>query len=494
MATISILIAFEIINFSFDAGFALWQKAIFAGTAMLFAAPTHAMVEFFSLTREMAGPIAQLSPFSNDGILPEHQSRLVSIRLRSKLFYLSIFIAGVPLVFFGVSTGFKVDHMLWTSAAAFNIDQIQMLPLWRWITGVIGVCLILSLAMIIFTAGEASRLYATLSGAMRRVRAGNLDADLHITSTDEHADLFRGFNHMIRGLREEVQLLEVTRGLAGELNLDILIQRIMSAASDLLDAERASLFVHDPKTDQLWSRYAAGLHTVAIPQESRDVTLGARGRLRRHRADEDDPAKELLQPPLDFRLEGAHRDQDCVVVVLPHGGLSLPRQNADDLKRNVPDPDHLPHRICRRTEQLVDHGLTQDRHLRAPVHVGLGEEAAPGRGPGANLEVLGSRSGDGGAPVLVLAEDLGHGPQGRRSESDSGNFVLYSPKIVPGEGWHGSKAAAGSAGGSAARHHDEKTGAHGGEGLLDPRLGSLADRHHGDHGGDADDHAQHRQE
>jgi adenylate cyclase len=124
----------------------------------------------------------------------------------------------------------------------------QLVPLWAWIAGVIGVCLTLSLAMIIFTAGEASRLYATLSGAMHRVRAGNLDADLHITSTDEHADLFRGFNHMIRGLREEVRLLEVTQGLAGELNLDILIQRIMSVASDLLDAERASLFVYDGKT------------------------------------------------------------------------------------------------------------------------------------------------------------------------------------------------------------------------------------------------------
>src|SRR3954451_4758392 len=220
LATISILIAFEIINFSFDAGFALWQKAIFAGTAMLFAAPTHAMVEFFSLTRDMAGPIARLSQFSNDDILPEHRSRLVSIRLRSKLFYLSIFIAGVPLVFFGVSTGFKVDHMLCTNATAFNIDQVQMLPLWRCIAGVVGLCLILSLAMIIFTAAEASHLYATLSGAMRRAQAGNLDADLHITSTDEHADLFRGFNHMSRCLREQVQLLEVLQELAGELKLD----------------------------------------------------------------------------------------------------------------------------------------------------------------------------------------------------------------------------------------------------------------------------------
>src|SRR5437764_11004480 len=49
-----------------------------------------------------------------------------------------------------------------------------------------------------------------------------------------------------------------------------MIQRIMSAASDLLDAERATLFVYDRKTDQLWSRYAAGLHTgeIRIPSHA----------------------------------------------------------------------------------------------------------------------------------------------------------------------------------------------------------------------------------
>src|SRR5205085_5154379 len=65
-------------------------------------------------------------------------------------------------------------------------------------------------------------------------------------------------------------LLEAIRDLAGELNLDILIQRIMSAVSELLDAERASLFVYDAKTGQLWSRYAAGLHSgeIRIPSHA----------------------------------------------------------------------------------------------------------------------------------------------------------------------------------------------------------------------------------
>jgi adenylate cyclase len=273
LATISILISFDALNYFLNSGFALWQKLLFAGTALLFAAPTHAIIEYFSIARDMVGPIARLSQYADEGIMPEHQLRLVSIRLRSKLLYLSIFIAGLPLVFFAASIIFKVDHMLWMTSTAVNLDQ--MLPLWRWIVGVVSVCLILALATTMFTAAEVSRSAATLAEAMRKVESGSLDADLDITSTDEYADLFRGFNHMVRGLRDEVRLLDVTQGLAGELNLDTLIQRILSAASDLIDADRATLFVYDPRTDELWSRYAAGLAAGEIRIPSHAGIAGA---------------------------------------------------------------------------------------------------------------------------------------------------------------------------------------------------------------------------
>jgi adenylate cyclase len=262
LATGSILLAFEFLNYAFGVGFALWQKLIFAGTALLFAAPTHAIFEYFSIGRDVSGAIAQLSRFVGDGILPEDQSRLVSVRLRSKLLYLSIFIAGLPLIFFAISIVFKVDHILWMSDTVLNADQLM--PLWRWIGGVVVVCLILALATTMFTASEVSRSAATLIAAMRNVEGGKLDADLSVVSTDEYADLFHGFNHMVRGLRDEARLIEVTQGLTGELNLDVLIQRIMSAASELMNAERATLFVYDPRSGQLWSRYAAGLASGEI--------------------------------------------------------------------------------------------------------------------------------------------------------------------------------------------------------------------------------------
>ena len=257
LATGSVLLVMVGGNYLLDAQYAVWQALIFAAAVALFASPTHAIVEFFSISREMAAPISRLTQLAADGILPEDQRHLISIRLRSKLLYLSVFIAGLPLVFFACSIIFKVDRVL--KQNGIFLPSSELAPLWLWVIGVVTVCLVLALMMAILTAGEVSRSAATLSGAMQQVEGGELDLDLQITSTDEYADLFRGFNHMIRGLRDEVKLLEVTQGLSGELNLDTLIQRIMSAACDLLDAERATLFVYDAKTDQLWSRYAAGL-------------------------------------------------------------------------------------------------------------------------------------------------------------------------------------------------------------------------------------------
>ena len=268
LATSSILLSFAAMNAAFGAGFELWQMLLFAGTALLFAAPTHAIFEYFSIGRDVADAIARLSNYVGEGLLLEDQERLVSIRLRSKLLYLSIFVAGLPLIFFAVSIVFKVNLMLWVSNTALSVDQ--MLPLWRWIAGVVAVSLILAVGATMFTAAEVSRSAATLVAAMRRVESGKLDTDLAVTSTDEYADLFRGFNHMVRGLRDEARLIEVTQGLVGELNLDALLQRIMCAATELMHAERATLFVYDPSAGQLWSRYAAEMSAgeIRIPSSA----------------------------------------------------------------------------------------------------------------------------------------------------------------------------------------------------------------------------------
>ena len=69
---------------------------------------------------------------------------------------------------------------------------------------------------------------------------------------------------MTSGLRDEVRILEVTHELSGELNLDALLERIMGATTELLDADRSTVLVFDAKTNELWSRFAEGMGTTEI--------------------------------------------------------------------------------------------------------------------------------------------------------------------------------------------------------------------------------------
>jgi adenylate cyclase len=139
-----------------------------------------------------------------------------------------------------------------------------MLPLWIWLGGVAAVTGMAGLAMAVLTAADVSRAAGNMIKAMRRVEKGDLDTTLAVTTTDEYADLYAGFNKMVDSLREEVHMLEITHDLAGEIEIDVLITRIMKAASKLLSADRGTLLLIDEKAGQLWSRFAEGLEIKEI--------------------------------------------------------------------------------------------------------------------------------------------------------------------------------------------------------------------------------------
>ena len=61
------------------------------------------------------------------------------------------------------------------------------------------------------------------------------------------------------------QVLEVSRLLAVTADLDHLLMEIAKAAQILLGAERASIFLHDPSTDELWTKVALGADTIRVP-------------------------------------------------------------------------------------------------------------------------------------------------------------------------------------------------------------------------------------
>ncbi len=103
-----------------------------------------------------------------------------------------------------------------------------------------------------------------LAESMRAVESGDYDQRLPVSGNDVWTSLYRGFNLMTEGLRDESRILKVAQDLSNELQIDALLQRIMRATTELLDADRSTLFVYDRERDELWSRVAQGLGTQEI--------------------------------------------------------------------------------------------------------------------------------------------------------------------------------------------------------------------------------------
>ena len=117
---------------------------------------------------------------------------------------------------------------------------------------------------------------------MRVVESGRLDeAQLEVLSTDEYADINRGFGLMLDSLREEQQILEVTQDLAGELLLEVLIARIMTATTQLLDAERGIEEVQELHARAMAADDPAGRVSDAVLGASHwdELSLGVSDRL-----------------------------------------------------------------------------------------------------------------------------------------------------------------------------------------------------------------------
>jgi adenylate cyclase len=70
--------------------------------------------------------------------------------------------------------------------------------------------------------------------------------------------------------REEIELLTIAEAISTELHLDVLFARIIAAATQLLGAERSSLFLYDAAKDELWSQVAegAGQKQIRIPSHA----------------------------------------------------------------------------------------------------------------------------------------------------------------------------------------------------------------------------------
>ncbi|GEM_PF-6678109 len=129
---------------------------------------------------------------------------------------------------------------------------------------------------VIVSVGVARSIYRpvrTIDHTMRRLAEGEADLEIpHMDRHDEIGQMARSISifretaleaERVRTIEkhqaEEIKLLEIAQVISSELELDTLLHHIIGATTDLLSADRSSLFLYDEKTDELFTKVAQGL-------------------------------------------------------------------------------------------------------------------------------------------------------------------------------------------------------------------------------------------
>ncbi|HEX7446362.1 MAG TPA: GAF domain-containing SpoIIE family protein phosphatase [Pirellulales bacterium] len=120
-----------------------------------------------------------------------------------------------------------------------------------------------------------------------------------------------------------VRLLDVTRELAAEVDLNTILQTIAQAACQALVCERATLFQYDPARDELFTRVATELEVSEIRHS---LDQGISGYVARHRAlvNVRDPASDPRWSP-EVDLKTGYRTRSILAAPLtsPRDGALL---------------------------------------------------------------------------------------------------------------------------------------------------------------------------
>ena len=98
-----------------------------------------------------------------------------------------------------------------------------------------------------------------------RLRQVDLDRILAVLSETDRAELLSKVGDLLARISA---LLEVSNRMQGTLSLDALLPRLMEIVTEAMNADRSSLFLVDPETNELFSR-----PLVAVAEIARDQLL-----------------------------------------------------------------------------------------------------------------------------------------------------------------------------------------------------------------------------
>ena len=212
----------------------------------------------------------------------------------------SVFTRGEPAIIHNAYADARFNSAV-DAATGYHTHNILCVPLRTRSGDVIGVTEVLNKRQGDFTPADCALLQAFTTHTSMVIEAAQL------------SDRARASQ------REEAHILAVTQAVSSELNIDKLLRKIIGIATDLLDAERSTLFLHDAERDELWSRVAEGLaeREIRIPSH-----LGIAGEVFSTRTAvniADAYADPRFNPEVDRKTGYRTRSILCVPVLNKHG-------------------------------------------------------------------------------------------------------------------------------------------------------------------------------
>ena len=198
---------------------ALWQFGLMYITILVFASG-HAIYEYFAVEAAVR-PLLGLIRAHVDESARDELPRVRPLSTRKKLFFVFAFVACVPLAALGTTVMLKLDRLL-ELLGMHDVGKV-IVPLQGWVLLVVVAGSIVALFLSTLISRDVASKAEGLVEAMRRVERGEVDAQLVVASTDEFAELYRGFNRMTRGLVERERLRDAFgRYVAPELAEEVM--------------------------------------------------------------------------------------------------------------------------------------------------------------------------------------------------------------------------------------------------------------------------------
>lgn len=134
----------------------------------------------------------------------------------------------------------------------------QLLTVSGVVYGVVLLCIVIGVVLMAKTLSTPIRQLATQA---ERFGMGDYSSVIHVQAKDEIGRLATLLNHARENIASQ---FEVTLAVSRELQLLPSLRHIAEATTALLQADRSTLFLYDPKTHELWSQVAQG-------EEERDI-------------------------------------------------------------------------------------------------------------------------------------------------------------------------------------------------------------------------------